>query len=155
MAEETNVIPFPKRQPDEPVTTTDNVIPFPIQPKTRIPDPKDEAEIKERVAKLHYMHCEESIAALTPYIMDRILNLGFMINSQEYLKDIALIIEASRSIMYKYHGFAHPLQKVAEDIFEQKDGLVTWNSSEEPSGIETPVIVSEDDIMILDEEDGV
>lgn len=147
-----NVIPFPKTPVTEDGSSPENnVIQFPLQPKAKEIDPKDEAEIQERISRLHFMHCEESISALTPYAMDRILNLGFIINSPEYLKDIALVIESMRAIMYKYHGFAHPLHQTAQDAFIEKDGLVTWNNGAE-STCNDEVIVSEDDILLVDDE---
>lgn len=153
---EDNVVPFPKAKqpvPDE-EAKANNVIQFPTQPRSRFPDPKDETEVKQRVAKLHFMHCEEAISGLTPYVMERILNTGFMINTPEYLKDIALIIESMRAIMYKYHGFGHPLQQVADDAFDLKDGAVGWKNGNGAVGVDDPVIVAEDDILLeVDEEE--
>ena len=154
MADE-NVILFPKKQPDEPVTTTDNVIPFPIKPKSRTPLPKDEAEIQERVNTIKSMHVEETAAVLTPYILDRMLASGFIVNNSEYLKDIALIVEAIKSIMYKHYGMVHPLQTLSEDLFIAKSGMVYWNHGNQqvtPGVDENTVILEETDLNEGDEE---
>lgn len=46
--------------------------------------------------------------------------LGLNLSSQEVLKDIHLIMESIRSMMLKCLGTGHPLQDVAEEIFEIK-----------------------------------
>lgn len=154
MTEDNNIVPSPKaKQPTpEEAEKKSNVLPFPVQPRSRFPDLKDEAEAKQRAAKIHFMHCEEAISVLTPYVMDRVLNAGFMINTPDYLKNIALIIESMRAIMYKYHGFGHPLHQVAENAFVMKDGQVGWSNGQTTEGTDDPVIVAEDDIMLEEEE---
>lgn len=64
----------------------------------------------------------------TDLLLQELIAAGYPLNSEEYVKDVALIFAAVRSAMLKSKNMVHPFQPIAEDIFVHKgDGIVELN----------------------------
>jgi hypothetical protein len=95
-----------------------NVIQFPNS-RNYVPEVPTNANI------LKYNHIEESLATIIPMLFNNVELAGFRIipefgEDSEYIKDCSLAIESIRSMMCKYYDMKHPLQTVAENVFESE-----------------------------------
>jgi hypothetical protein len=74
------------------------------------------------------LHVQQIVADISGDLFDELAYLGFDIdNSDEldYTKDIAIVVESIRSFIMKLNGNYHPVQELAEDLFEETgDGLL-------------------------------
>lgn len=108
MSNSNNVISFPKKDSDG------------KSPKSK----KSIEEINHNLEMMKQYHIQETVLNLAPIIFNHldIAGFGLVEDEDEDLKDGAFIIEALRSIMYKYYDMYHPFQDIAENIFSiEKD----------------------------------
>ena len=104
--------------------STDNVIPFPRKNHSlgAMPAPQSIDEVEETVDVVRQVHIQQTLAQVIPMLFDNLALAGFQpINEMDFLKDGALIVEAARSFLNKIYGMQHPLQLIAENLFEQVD----------------------------------
>ena len=105
--------------------TSNNVIAFPIKKKIASSIqavPKTPEEIAVNVNQMKFNHINETLGVLVPMIFSNIEIAGFDFLPEEgepdpNIKDGALFVETLRSMLCKFYGIEHPLQRVAEDIF--------------------------------------
>jgi hypothetical protein len=70
------------------------------------------------------LHVQQIVADLSGDLFDELSYCGFDIdNSDEldYTKDIAIIVETIRSFIMKKNGNYHPMQEVADEMFEETE----------------------------------
>ena len=101
---------------------TDNVIMFPDRGRQKIVT-KEKATFDVTMVKVN--HVNEALETIIPMLFNNITIAGFDIvpeneDNDENLKDNALIVEAIRSILFKYYEMDHPLQRVADEFFQYK-----------------------------------
>ena len=102
----------------------DNVIQF---PGTTREIPKDEKEVVQRVHNIKHLHIQEVLSAMVPIIFNQMATAGFdFIDDEETgevnnVKDGAFLVEALRSIMLKHYGIDHPMQTLAENLFNHDE----------------------------------
>ena len=68
------------------------------------------------------LHVEEASSDLIEYIIATLPVYGFNFdieNNPELSKHFGLLIEALRSLMFKYYSIEHPLQHLTDDIFTE------------------------------------
>ena len=103
---------------------TSNVIQFPS--KGIQPNIIDSNTVVSGVNMIKYHHIDETLAAIIPQVFNNIELAGFHIvpefeeDSNEYMKDCALAIEAIRSLLCKFHGMKHPFQQISEGVFDNE-----------------------------------
>ncbi len=101
-----------------------NVIPFPGNTRET---PKDEEEVFQRVDNIKHLHIQEVLSAMVPIIFNQMATAGFdFIDDEETgevnnVKDGAFLVEALRSIMLKHYGIEHPIQTLAENLFNHDE----------------------------------
>lgn len=102
----------------------DNIIQF---PGTTREVPKDEKEVVQRVDNIKHLHIQEVLSAMVPIIFNQMATAGFdFIDDEETgevnnVKDGAFLVEALRSIMLKHYGIDHPMQTLAENLFNHDE----------------------------------
>jgi len=99
------------------------------------------ADIKNAFYEKKKDVCDEA-AALTLNIVISCLEEGGYyfgeIDKTGLEKDLTLVVEAIKSMLYKYSDMEHPLQKVAEEIYVvQSPGVVAYKAKppEEKDGV--------------------
>lgn len=100
-----------------------NVIQFPSRGNfDRAPAPQSLDEVIEMVDDLKQAHIQETIETVIPMLFNSLSVVGFQPDDDDtYLKDGALIVEAVRSFLNKTYSIEHPLQFIAEHMFEQSE----------------------------------
>ena len=93
---------------------TAKIIPFPLQRvKKSMPDPKvkealDELRIREFVEKLTQDLSMDIIAVLQENVVD--------MKSEPFLKDLAMLVESIKSLLYRDFGKRHKHQDITDTI---------------------------------------
>jgi len=105
---------------------SNNVIAFPKANVKISKDNRTVENIQQNVEMMKHYHIQETILNLAPIIFNQLDIAGFGLDDEDEedndVKDGAFIIEALRSYMCKYYDIHHPFQKIAESIFEPKEG---------------------------------
>lgn len=112
---------------------TDNIVMFP-KAKRGIP-PQSLEELKSNVENIRKEHVEFAIDEGVSALFGALYEEGFDLSSDELVKPTGLVIECVRSAMYAAIGLPHPLQSIAEAMY---DAIEQGNTPDEQ---ETPLIV--------------
>lgn len=121
--------------------TANNVIPFP-RPKSSsgLQFPKSLEEVEDTVDTVRQAHIQQTLEQVVPMLFDNFALAGFQpADEMEFLKDGALIVEAARAFLNKVYGLSHPLQLIAENLFEQVDSEGSLEVSDKVKIVITPV----------------
>lgn len=109
-ASNNNVVEFP---------LNNNVIEFPLKNKNRV----DSLSAAAGVMLVKLNHIDETLGMILPQLFNNIELAGFNIipeyenESNQYVKDVALIIESIKSLLAKYYQLRHPFQELSENVF--------------------------------------
>ena len=100
----------------------DNVIQFPKKNTNDKFVPNDLEEIEERMEDLKLVHIQETMLPVLHNLFSSLSVAGFDFGVDEeeadpFIKDGALVVEALKSMLCKYHGIFHPLSLLAEHMF--------------------------------------
>ena len=121
---------------------SDNVIPFPRKvqsPLGIVPPPQSMEEVEETVDIVRQAHIQQTLEQVIPMLFDNFALAGFQpVDEMEFLKDGALIVESARSFLNKIYGAQHPLQLIADNLFEQVDSEGNLEVSDKVKIIITP-----------------
>lgn len=123
---------------------SDNIIPFPRKnqsPLTSsiIAPPQSIDEVEETVDIVRQVHIQQTLEQVIPMLFDNLALAGFQpINEMDFLKDGALVVEAARSFLNKIYGMQHPLQLIADNLFEQVDSEGNLEVSDKVKIVITP-----------------
>jgi hypothetical protein len=106
-------------------SSNNNVIMFPNK-NQKARNPQTIEEVDEKVDLVRHMHIQGTIEAVAPLLFDNLSIAGFApADDDSDLKHGALVVEAIRSLLCSNMGLPHPLQIIAENLFEEdEDGLV-------------------------------
>jgi len=103
-------------------TQADNIIPFPgkFRGKQNLIDPPQTLEeVEETIDNVKEAHIQQTLEYVMPAFFDNLANAGFQpADENELLKDGALIVESVRSFMNKLYDMYHPMQVIADGLFE-------------------------------------
>jgi len=116
-----------------------NVILFPSK-NARLPQTIE--EVADSMDLVRQVHIQETLELIVPKLFDGISTAGFNPDSEEeefaLLKHGAMVVEATRSFLCKLSGIDHPLQIIAENLFEQVDGEGNLEVSDKIKIVITP-----------------
>ena len=89
---------------------------------------------------IRQVHIQETLELVVPKLFENFSMAGFGTDdeSMEFLKDGAMVVEAARSFLCKVSGMSHPLQLIAENMFEQVDAEGNLEVSDKVKIIITP-----------------
>lgn len=81
-------------------------------------------EVKERMFSVKMEHIHETLSTVVPNLFNTLEVAGFSptdndIDTNVFIKDGLLIIESLKSILYKHYNIPHPMQEIANSVFEQ------------------------------------
>ena len=102
-----------------------NIIKFPISNK-RIDVLKEikKEDIEDKILELKLTHIGEALILILPNLFNNIdtvaSNYADLENFND-VKDINLIAESIKSLLYKYYNIKHPFQELSEKVFSVSD----------------------------------
>lgn len=121
---------------------SDNVIPFPKKVQASlglVPPPQNMEEVEETVDIVRQAHIQQTLEQVIPMLFDNLALAGFQpLDEMTFLKDGALIVESARSFLNKIYGMSHPLQLIADNLFEQIDSDGNLEVSDKVKIVITP-----------------
>lgn len=122
--------------------SANNVIRFPKAPHATYnvaPVPQSIEEVEETVDVVRQVHIQQALEQVIPMLFDNLALAGFQpVDEMEFLKDGALVVESTRSFLNKIYGMGHPLQLIAENLFEQVDSEGNLEVSDSVKIVITP-----------------
>lgn len=121
---------------------SDNVIPFPKKVQASlglVSPPQNMEEVEETVDIVRQAHIQQTLEQVIPMLFDNLALAGFQpLDEMTFLKDGALIVESARSFLNKIYGMSHPLQLIADNLFEQIDSDGNLEVSDKVKIVITP-----------------
>jgi hypothetical protein len=95
---------------------TDNVVLFPGF--KRESPPQTVEEIVDKVTQTRKEHVEGVMADLIPEFIHLFGSYGLDVSSDEYIKDVAMIMESVKSMISRQYNLDHPFHKMVDNIFD-------------------------------------
>ncbi len=94
---------------------TDNVVIFPVTKKQSPPQTIE--EIVDRVTQTRIDHVENVLIDIIPDMIHMFGSYGLDISSDDYVKDVAMIMESVKSMISRQYHVEHPFHKMVDTIF--------------------------------------
>ena len=113
--EETNILMFPMNRVVKPNKTA---------LRTNVA-PKNLEEIKGAVHYQKILKVNQVMEVLVPMLANGLTSYGINLSTEKEAKQIAFLIESLRSLLYKFMELNHPIQTIADELFEFKNGTFT------------------------------
>lgn len=91
------------------------VVGFPGKWKGNPPLPANTAQVEATQSRLNKFYISKTLEVVTSQLFHAI-HLGLklpVVLDKNFKKDLALVNESIKSLLYKAHGYPHPLQEVA------------------------------------------
>jgi len=100
-----------------------NIVLFPQRDNPRNIMPQTIEEVIENMDDVRQVHIQESLENMMPMLFDRLSLAGFNLDEDDpnITKHGALVVEAVRSFLCRVYGMDHPLQIIANNLFEADD----------------------------------
>lgn len=95
---------------------TDNVVVFPGF--KRESPPQSVEEIVDRVTQTRKEHVEGVLNDLIPDLIHLFGSYGLDVSSDEYIKDVAMIMESVKSMISRQYHLEHPFHSMVDNIFD-------------------------------------
>jgi hypothetical protein len=98
-----------------------NIIVFPGK---NVRGPQTIEEVSDNLDMVRQVYIQETLELVVPRLFESFSVAGFQPDEDDeiqYMKHGALIVEAARSFLCKVSGLPHPLQLIAENLFDQVD----------------------------------
>lgn len=95
---------------------TDNVILFPGFKRDVAPQTVE--EIADKVTQTRKEHVAMVMNDMIPEIIHMFGAYGVDINDDKYVKDVAMIMEATKSLLHRQYNLEHSFHKMVDNIFE-------------------------------------
>ena len=97
---------------------TDNVVLFPGV--KRESPPQTVEEIADKVTQTRKEHVDGVVNDLIPDIIHAFGAYGLDINSDEYIKDVAMVMEAIKAMVSRQYRLEHPFHNMVDTVFESR-----------------------------------
>jgi hypothetical protein len=95
---------------------TDNVILFPGMKRDTAPQNME--EILDKVTQTRKEHVNMVLNDMIPEIIHMFGAYGVDINDDKYVKDVAMIMESTKSLLHRQYNLEHSFHKMVDNIFE-------------------------------------
>lgn len=108
-----------------------NVIQFP-KPKRGAP-PQNLEEIQSEIEMSRQIHIDDTLSGMSEIILTSLELNGFMLelDNPKYSKEVAMVFESIRSLLYKYYDMDYPFHALSERIFTlQESGYVLYSGDD-------------------------
>jgi hypothetical protein len=98
-----------------------NVIPFPKASEL----PTNLEEVGLALHAVQELYLEQISAEVSGDVFTRLINMGYDISDESYLRDTILVVESIKSLLMRVNGKTYPLQSISDSmIIEDEDGFV-------------------------------
>lgn len=108
-----------------------NVIQFP-KPKRGAP-PQSLEEIQSEIEMSRQIHIDDTLSGVSEIFLTSLELNGFALelDNEKYSKEVALVFESIRSLLYKYYDMEYPFQSLSQRIFTlQENGYVLYSGDD-------------------------
>lgn len=95
---------------------TDNVVLFPGF--KRESPPQTIEEIADKVTQTRKEHVDGVMIDLIPDMIHMFGSYGLDINSDEYVKDVAMVMESIKAMISRQYHLDHPFHSMVDNIFD-------------------------------------
>lgn len=95
---------------------TDNVVLFPGM--KRESPPQTVEEIVDQVTQTRKEHVEGVVNDLIPELIQLFGSYGLDVNSDENIRDVAMVMESIKSLLARQYRLPHPFHEMVDNIFE-------------------------------------
>ena len=95
---------------------TDNVIVFPGFKRDAAPQNLE--EIVDKVTQTRKEHVDMVMNDMIPEIIHIFGAYGINITDDKYVKDVAMIMESTKSMLHRQYNLEHPFHKMVDSVFE-------------------------------------
>lgn len=95
---------------------TDNVVIFPGFKKDS--PPQSVEEIADKVTQTRKEHVDGVMNDLIPEFIHLFGAYGLDVSSDEYIKDVAMIMESIKAMVSKQYRLTHPFHEMVDNIFD-------------------------------------
>lgn len=95
---------------------TNNVIQFP-KAKSNTP-PQTIEEMVADIDRLRRDHADEIVTSMIPNLIGMFMSNGVDVDQHEYIKDVSMIVESTKALLYKYFDIEHPFHDMIEQVFD-------------------------------------
>lgn len=105
-----------------------NVVQFPVE-RLNVP-PQSIEEMQDSISIMRKEHVDNLMDMMIPSVLTLFETNGMDVETEAYVKDSALVIEAIKALMYKYYNLEHPLNFIAETCFDVRmnsDESISYN----------------------------
>jgi hypothetical protein len=105
--------------------SANNVVLFPI--KNQRTPPITIEQVDENLDLVRQVHIQETLELVIPKLFENFSLAGFSPDDEddEFMKHGAMVVESARSFLCKVIGIDHPLQLIAENLFDHNsDGSI-------------------------------
>jgi hypothetical protein len=106
------------------MTNSNNVITFPGS-KKNTPNAShlefNEEESLSNILEVKIMHINEALFVIIPQLFNSLEMLSPTPDELDSSKDVNMIVESIKSLLFKNYGIEHPFQKLAESTFTMND----------------------------------
>jgi len=102
----------------------DNVIPFPsnriVEKSTAGPRKKDQKFLDEMHKQQTKEFVESSVDDMSMNLLKSFYNMGIKTDRGEFTKDLAMLVDTMRGLIYRDFNMKHPSQVLSENMVELK-----------------------------------
>ena len=121
-----------------------NIIQFPRRGPDRYTGPQTAEDVIDNMEVVKQLHIQETLETVVPMFFDKLAAAGFLPEDElDFLKDGALIVEATRSFLSKIYNVDHPLQLIAQHLFVEIDDEGNLEVSDKVKLVITPTTPEE------------
>lgn len=111
------------------MSQSNNIITFPKNNNSTELIPTKELT-EQQILRMRTAHIDEIAAYLLSMIMDQlsISDVNYTSFDENSVKNIALVVESIKALMYKAQNIEHVLHTMADDIFEANNSVVSYRT---------------------------
>jgi hypothetical protein len=95
---------------------TDNIVLFPGFKRESPPQTLE--EIADQVTQNRKEHVDGVMADMVPEFIQMFGSYGLDVSSDDYIKDVAMIMEATKSMISRQYRLEHPFHNMVDNIFD-------------------------------------
>lgn len=104
------------------MSSNNNVITFPGAKKPVPTEDKFDEDVSlSNILDVKISHINEALFVIIPQLFNNLEMMAPSMDSDEDTKDVNLVVESIKSLLFKQYGIEHPFQKVAEAVFTIND----------------------------------
>ena len=80
--------------------------------------PQSVEEMVADIERLRQDAADDVATIMIPQIISIFMSNGIDADQHKYIKDVSMIVECCKSLLYKYYEIDHPFHEMIESVFE-------------------------------------